>query len=80
MKGCSGTTSPDHKDYKTPLQMQKHYHMSFYKDSKVTNSKEIARLEREDLKDNESVNRPVSEDEISRLGLRRRLARLRRNR
>ena len=80
MKGCSGTTPPDHKDYKTPLQMQKHHHNSFYTDSKVADPKEIARLEREDLKVHESLNRPVSEAEISRLGLHRRLARIRRKR
>ncbi len=54
-----GTIPPDHKSYKTPLVMEKHYWLSHYVDSKVTDPKDIKRLEADKVRDGESINRPL---------------------
>jgi hypothetical protein len=61
---ASGSIPPDHKDYRTPLEMQQHYYMSHYTDSEVTNPEEIARLERGETREGESINRPCTPEEI----------------
>jgi lactoylglutathione lyase len=66
---ASGFTPPDHKDYRTPLEMQQQYYMSHYTDSEVTDPDKIARLEREETRDGESINRPCTPEEIEELGL-----------
>lgn len=45
--GCAGSTPPGHKSYVTPVRMQKHYHMSHYTDTKVTDKSIIALLEKD---------------------------------
>lgn len=70
--GC-GTIPPGHADYRTPLEMSRFRYLEFYEDSEVTNANEIARLEREELLSNESLNMPCSEEQIEEL---RRLGRL----
>jgi tRNA (cmo5U34)-methyltransferase len=61
--GCAGSTPPDHKDYVPPTKMAAQYFLSHHKDSEVKNKALIARLERDETKDGESITRPVSEAE-----------------
>jgi hypothetical protein len=62
--GCSGTTPPDHKSYKTPLEMQDHYYLSHYEDSEVKDPAILAMLEKGDTpEDGASITRPLSEKE-----------------
>ena len=51
------------------MEMQEHYYMSHFTDSEVTDPDEIARLEHGEMKDGESINRPVSPEELKKLGL-----------
>lgn len=63
--GCSGSIPPDHKEYKTPLEMQKHYYMSHYIDTLVKDPNIIARLEQGDTpEESASLIRPFSIEEI----------------
>jgi hypothetical protein len=64
--GCSGSVPPDHKHYRTPLEMSKYYHMVFREESVVTDPDEIARLEREETKNGESVDRPCDKEMIEK--------------
>lgn len=43
--GCSGSTPPDHKHYRTPLEMQKEYYMQHSVSTEITDPEEIAKLE-----------------------------------
>jgi tRNA (cmo5U34)-methyltransferase len=64
--GCAGSTPPDHKDYVPPKKMAAQYFLSHYKDSEVKNKALVARLERDETKEDESITRPVSEAEEKR--------------
>lgn len=64
-----GSTPPDHKTYRTPMEMQEHYYISHFTDSEVTDPAEIARLERGEIKNGESINRPCTPQEIEQLRL-----------
>lgn len=66
---AGGSTPPGHDEYRTPLEMQEHYHMNHFVDSDVTDPDEIARLERGEMKDGESIDRPVSLKELEKLDL-----------
>jgi len=66
---ASGQTPPGHKTYKTPLEMREHHHMNHYSCDEVTDEKEIARLERDEMNDGESVTRPCSQETIKKLKL-----------
>ena len=66
---ASGWTPPDHRQYRTPMEMQKQHFMSHFTDSEVTDADEIARLERGEVRDGESINRPCTPEEIERFGL-----------
>jgi hypothetical protein len=58
--GCAGSTPPGHKDYVSPAKMQKHYFMSHYSDTDVTDSAIIAMLEKDKTPEPDaSINRPV---------------------
>lgn len=62
--GCSGSTPPDHKEYKTPLEMQKHYYMSHYEDSVVSDPTVIVMLEKgETPEKGASLTRPLTKEE-----------------
>ena len=63
--GCSGTIPPDHKHYRTPLEMEKRLFRKFKSMVEVTDPEEVARLERNEINDNESVIRPLREDGVS---------------
>lgn len=65
--GCAGTIPPDHKTYRHPKDMQKLYYMEFSSDEEITDPDEIARLERGEMRDNESINRPVTDPEILKM-------------
>lgn len=58
--GCSGMIPPDHKDSRTPLEMQKEYYITNFTDSVVTDANEIARLEKGQMRSNETIDRPVT--------------------
>lgn len=63
-EGCSGSTPPDHKEYKTPLEMQAHYYMSHYEDSEVKDPIILAMLEKGDTPEKgASITRPLSKEE-----------------
>lgn len=64
--GCSGTIPPGHQHYRTPLEMQKHYHILHYEDSEVIDPVVLARLKRGRLQANESRIVPVSPEEEAR--------------
>jgi len=72
-QGCSGSVPPDHKHYRSPLEMSKYHYMGHYEDSEVTDPEEIARLERGDMKPGESVTRPCSKEDIDMLRAKGRL-------
>lgn len=69
---AAGSTPPDHKDYVPPAEMAAQYFLCHTKDSEVKNKTLIARLERDETKEGESITRPVSEAEAKQLGLRKR--------
>lgn len=57
--GCSGSTPPGHKSYVNPVdQIDKNW-LSHYTDTEVTDPEEIARLERDEMHEGESITRPV---------------------
>ena len=60
-------TPPGHDSYRTPLEMQVHYYMTHFTDSEVIDPDEIARLERGEMKDGESIDRPISPEELKTL-------------
>jgi hypothetical protein len=65
---AAGMTPPGHKKYVHPEKVQKLFYLANAKRSRVTDPKEIARLERGDLRDNESCTRPVTDEkELKRL-------------
>lgn len=65
--GCSGSIPPDHKDYRSPLEMQKHYHISHYTDSEVTDKGVIAMLEKGKPPEPEaSITRPLTKEEADK--------------
>jgi hypothetical protein len=63
--GCAGSTPPGHKDYPSPVRMQKHYFMSHYTDAVITDKSAIAMLEKGKTPEpGATVDRPVG---LSRL-------------
>lgn len=66
---AGGSTPPDHVEYWTPLAMQEYYYRTHFTDSEVTDPDEIARLERGEMKDGESIDRPVSPEELKNLDI-----------
>ncbi len=65
----AGQTPAGHPDYKTPMEMRKHYHMAHYSCDEVTNKKEIIRLDRGEMNDGESITRPVDLEDIKEFKL-----------
>lgn len=59
-EGGAGSIPPGHRSYHKPEKMQKHYYMTQHTTVEVTDPEEIARLERGEMKNNESINRPVT--------------------
>ena len=58
--GCAGSTPPGHKDYITPVKMQRHYFMDHYTDTEVTDQKVVALLANDKTPERgASINRPV---------------------
>jgi hypothetical protein len=58
--GCAGSTPPGHKSYVSPVKMQKHYFMSHYTDTEVTDKGIIAMLEKDKTPEQgASIDRPV---------------------
>jgi hypothetical protein len=58
--GCAGSTPPGHKTYVSPLKMQKHYFVSHYSDTEVTDKATIAMLEKGKTPERgASIDRPV---------------------
>ncbi len=64
--GCSGQIPAGHASYRSPLEMTKQYHMSQRHMIKVTDPNEIARLEKNELMEGESITRPLVENSISK--------------
>jgi hypothetical protein len=62
--GACGSIPPGHKAYRTPLKMQRFHWRDHYFDSKVTDAKEIKRLEANKMRKGESINMPF---DISKL-------------
>lgn len=64
--GCSGQIPSDHKSYRSPLEMNKHYYMSVFPcHVRITDPDEIARLEKNELMEGESITRPVDKNSLS---------------
>lgn len=58
--GCAGSTPPGHKDYVSPVKMQKHHYIGHYQDTKVTDKAVIAMLERDKTPEKgAAIDRPV---------------------
>ena len=68
-QAASGITPPDHDSYCSPSDMSEHHYMNHFTDSEITDPEEIARLERNEVVDGESINRPCTAEEIKELGL-----------
>ena len=64
--GGWASTPPGHKKYITPLEMQQHFYNTHSTTVVVTDVDEIARLERGELGDNESIMRPMDLKSISK--------------
>lgn len=58
--GCSGSIPPDHKHYRTPLEMSSHYYMSHSTYHEVLDIDLINRLEKGEMLDGESLDRPYN--------------------
>lgn len=58
-----GSIPPEHKSYINPVDMQKHYYMSHRVREKIIDADLIARLEKDELEENESLTRPCSLEE-----------------
>jgi len=71
-KGAAGSIPPGHKSYTTPEKMVKKYWLEHYTDTKVTDPKEIARLEADKMKPGESITRPVNLEEYNVAGRKKR--------
>ena len=70
--GCAGSTPPSHESYVSPLKREKHYFLSHYTDTQVTDKATIALLEKGKTPERDaSINRPVTRAEIRQLGLRK---------
>ena len=63
-QAASGMTPPTSEGYRTPLEMNSHYHLNHYEDQKVTEPEELDRLNRGDFQPEESVDRPCTEEEF----------------
>ena len=60
--GCSGMTPPDHKTYRTPKSMQKHYYVSHRTTKEVVDPSIVAMLEKDKTPEKSaSVDRPVTD-------------------
>jgi hypothetical protein len=58
--GCAGSTPPGHKAYVSPLKMEKHYYMSHYTDTDVTDIAVMAMLEKNKPPEKDAaIHRPV---------------------
>lgn len=58
--GCAGSIPPGHKEYVSPVKMQKHYFMSHYTDKEIADKAVVAMLERDNPPERgASINRPV---------------------
>lgn len=58
--GCAGSTPPGHKEYLSPVRMQKHYFLSHYTDIEVTDKGIVAMLEKNKTPErNAAIDRPV---------------------
>lgn len=58
--GCSGSTPPGHVLYRHPLEMQEFHWRNFYTKEEVTDPKEIERLEKGIIGDDETIDRPCA--------------------
>lgn len=63
-EGCSGVIPPDHKSYRTPLEMSENYFMSHRTHDEVTDLAEIERLENNETQEGVSITRPVDMSNI----------------
>jgi hypothetical protein len=72
-RAACGFTPPQANGYRTPLEMSPHYYIQHFVDSEVTDPVEIARLESDDTRPNESIDRPCTSEEIERYGLKERI-------
>ena len=70
--GCA-IIPPGSSGYRTPLEMSRYRHGTFYEDSEVTEPSEIERLQRGEFAPNESANLPCTKEQIEGL---RKLGRL----
>ena len=66
---AAGSIPPENDGYVHPADKAKDYHLNFREISVVTDPEEIARLERDEIDSNESINAPLTDEEIEELGL-----------
>jgi tRNA (cmo5U34)-methyltransferase len=64
--GCA-TIPPGHAEYRTPLEMSRQRYLNFHEDVEITDAKEIARLERDDVGPEDVVHRPCTDEEVEQL-------------
>lgn len=65
--GCSGQIPAGHNSYRSPLEMAKHYYMSVFPcHVQITDPDEIARLERNELLEGESITQPINKNNIDK--------------
>jgi len=58
--GAAGSTPPGHKSYVSPVKMQKHYYLSHYTDTAVTDKVILAMLKKNRSPEQDAgIDRPV---------------------
>lgn len=62
-----GSIPPDHKNYISPVDKTKDYHLKFYEDTVVTDPQEIARLDAGKIGQGEGIDRPCTAEEIEKI-------------
>lgn len=61
---AGGSTPPGHKDWISPVDMADKYYMRFHEDTEVTDPELIARLNRGEIEDGESLDQPLNFDDL----------------
>ncbi len=63
--GAAGSTPPGHKSYVAPVKMDKHYYLSHFTDTEVTDKGILAMLEKDKTPERDAgINRPVTDKRI----------------
>lgn len=64
----AGSTPPDHEKYIHPKEKSEEYYLKFHTTSKVTDPKDIERLEKDDPPEEDaSIDKPLTKEEVADL-------------